>query len=143
MEKEEYNENGDVSLEHRRKSDTVTSWERHGQTVLASLVLVLLTWVGYNVNENSKSIPVMSAEMTALKDQVKALVNSGANDRYRGQDAIRDFSNVSVKIERMGNSIDVFSREQAARGPRLKNMEEDIRELFKAIRNNSNGKSKK
>lgn len=132
--------------EDRRHENPATVIERHGQTVVAAVALAILLWVGVSVNDNSKFIPVLSTKITSLEKQVVALTaaaNAVATDQYRVRDAVRDFAIVSKEVDQIRSSIAIFGREQSARGPRIKNVEEDIRELYKLYRDIDHTEHKK
>lgn len=63
-----------------RVSDT-SSWERHGQTIIAALILAAIIWVG-------KSVTEMSGTMGVVLNRISNLETSIANmderfDRYQ------------------------------------------------------------
>jgi len=97
-------------------SSEISAWEQHGQSIITSVVLVILVWVGYNVNENSKSSAVVAVEISGLKLQVSELKTVVNND-----------------VRRIGN-------EQATRGPRITANETAIREIFSLIHEYHNNK---
>lgn len=88
----------------------LSAWERHGQSIIVSIVLILLIWVGSNVNDNSKYSAVVAVEIAGLKYQVSELK-----------------SVVNGDVSRIGN-------EQATRGPRITANEQAIRDIYKLIR---------
>lgn len=122
------------SQKRRRRGDRdgyptysdVSAWERHGQSIAATVAMFILGWVGYTVNENSKNIPVLTSQVAGLQSEVvglKKTVQDDLGERYKRRDAERDFAAVYKEIDRMRSNDDRFMNEQAARGPRLKSLE--------------------
>ena len=110
----------------------ISAWERHGQSVLAGVALLILGWVGFTVNENSKNIPVLSTQVMGLERQVRELnsaLATDSRDRYYARDAARDFASVYKELDRIRDDSDKFMKEQASRGPRIKALEDQIRIL--------------
>ena len=133
---------------NRRREDPLTAWERHGQSITAAIVLLVLSWVGINVNDNAKGSAVMQSQIADLKKKVDALqftINNDMADRYRGKDAQRDFAAVYKEIERIRDDDHRFMQEQAARGPRIKALEESVNmiredlKMFRDLENNRHG----
>lgn len=90
-------------------SDKALNWEQHGQSIITSIVLLLLVWVGVGVNEGGKHDVVIAVEIKAMKEQISEL---------------KDVVNGDVKN---------FGRIQASRGPRIQANEIDIKEIYKRI----------
>jgi len=88
----------------------VSTWEQHGQSIITSVVLLVLIWVGFNVNENSKYSAVVAVEISGLKFQISELKTVVNGDMRH------------------------ISQEQAMRGPRISANEKDIIEIYKRIR---------
>ena len=61
--------------------------ERHLQTVIASLAIILLTWVGYSVVELKGVVSGNGVRIESLRDQVRTL----SDDTYRSSQAVADF----------------------------------------------------
>lgn len=113
------------------------SWERHGQSLVAGVLLILLSWVGYTVNENSKKAAVMEIKVESLVQQlyeVRKQLSSGLDDRYRGTDARRDLSAVYDILTSQAQRIDSFGNEQARRGPRIATLEEEVKSLKSRVK---------
>lgn len=116
----------------RRQEDPVTAWERHGQTITAAVVLLVLSWVGVNVNDNAKNSAVMASQITDLKIKVSELERSLSDtmsDRYRGRDADRDFSVVNKELDRVRTEHSTLLHTQASFTPRFKALEDRVSEL--------------
>lgn len=81
----------DESME-RRSSVRI---EQHIGTILQITVVALLGWSLTTTQSMSKDVEVLKVRVESLS----ALVNQGSNDRYRGNDAARDFSAVRAEIQ--------------------------------------------
>lgn len=121
---------------NRRREDPLTAWERHGQSITAAIVLLILSWVGINVNDNAKGSAVMRSQIDELQKKVDILqlsINTDMQDRYRGTDAQRDFAAVYKEIERIKNDDFEFMKHQAAAVPRVKSLEARIVKLEQIV----------
>ena len=124
-----------TSRQKRREEDDiyrehpVTTWERHGQSIIAAVVLLVLSWVGINVSDGVRNDAVMATEVSALKLQVAGLettLKTDMQDRYRGRDAERDFQAVYKELNRVRDDNGRFMAEQSSRGPRIKALEHQM-----------------
>ena len=109
-----------------------TTWERHGQTILAAIVLLLLGWVGLTVQDNATGNAVMTTQLGDLKTKVTELektITVDVADRYKVRDAERDFRAVYDEINRIRTDNNNFMKEQASRGPRIGALETQLKEL--------------
>ncbi len=69
--------------------------ERHIQTVLAAVIVALLSWGGFTLTEVSLQTAVLAERVATLSVKVAALeqkVDKGTEDRYRAADARRDLA---------------------------------------------------
>ena len=127
----------------RRRADPMTAWEKHGQTILAGIVVIILSWVGVTVSDNAKRSAVMGQQIVDLKIQLGDMersLHAEMADRYRGKDATRDFQAVYKELDRVKGENFTFMKEQAARGPRIqaleigqKKLENEIKDIKRAI----------
>lgn len=84
--------------EERRKNDTSerhprhnsTALERHIQTVLTSIAILLLGWVGLSVQSSQVKISAMSVQIQNLEDSVAA-PNPRIDDNTRRIEGIEKF----------------------------------------------------
>jgi len=123
-----------------------TVFERHGQSVVAGIALLLLAWVGLTVSEGEKNNAVMVAKMAGLESQVAKLeqsISTDMKDRYTSKDADRDFKAAYKEIDRIRDDNSRFMAEQSSRGPRIKSVETQVNELLKAVTALRMGGSKK
>ena len=85
-------------------SETSRTLERHFQSIIGVIVIGVLGWVGYNVNDTAKQIAVLGTQLEALQEQVDDL-KEGTRERYTKTDAARDFllrdSNINSLLARI------------------------------------------
>lgn len=115
----------------RRK---VGQFERHGQSVVAGLILLSLAWVGATLNAQVTANAVLTEKLEQLETKFASMelqLIARMDDRYRGSDARRDFAAVWTEIERLRANDERFGSEQNRRGPRIKSLEETVKELVR------------
>lgn len=61
--------------------DAVNAWERHGQTVIAALILAAIIWVGKSVTDLSGTMGVVLNRLGNLEHQINAM--DERFDRYQ------------------------------------------------------------
>jgi hypothetical protein len=79
-----------------------TTIERHTQTILTTIVLALLAWVGLTVLESSQQITVLRVQVAELTHRI----DERTGDRYRGDDAKRDFAWRDMRLDELSKRID-------------------------------------
>ena len=62
-------------------NETVSTWERHGQTIIAALILAAIIWVGKSVTDMSGTMGVVLNRLANLELQITAM--DERFDRYQ------------------------------------------------------------
>ena len=75
-------------------------WERHLQSILTSLVLAGIIWLGSTANTNSKNLAVMAVQLENLEARLTDLKGSMA-DRFTGADGKR----LSARIDKLEDEL--------------------------------------
>jgi hypothetical protein len=78
--------------------------ERHIQTAIGAVLIGLVFWVGSTLSGAQTQMAVLEAKVSLLTTEVTKLrskVEVGVEDRYRGEDARRDFAEVWEAIEKL------------------------------------------
>ena len=105
--------------------------EQHGQSILASIVLVLLVWVGKTVSDNVIQTATMKAQLSSVVQSIELIrldLQKSTDDRYRGSDARRDLNAIYTEINKLNSKVERIDREQSSRGPRISRLEAEARE---------------
>ena len=71
----------------------ISTWEKHGQTLLTSLILLCILWVINQTSEQAKFSIYVTGEIKALNtriDGLASLMETAAAKRYTSADAERD-----------------------------------------------------
>lgn len=80
------------------------AYERHFQSFIGIIVIGVMGWVGYNVNESAKKIVALDIKVETLQEQIDD-IEEGTRNRYTKQDATRDFelrdSNINSLLQRI------------------------------------------
>ena len=53
--------------------DAANTWERHGQTVIAALILAAIIWVGKSVTDLSGTMGVVLNRLSNLEQQISLM----------------------------------------------------------------------
>ena len=80
------------NMDDRRTSN---GFERHLQTVLASVAILLMAWVGLTTYNTSVGMATFAERMSWMGDSILKLekrLQQAAKDRYTRQDAQRDYT---------------------------------------------------
>lgn len=96
-----------------------SAWERHGQTILASLVLCGIVWMANAVQGLREAQIATNGELKISNAKIEALSNSvHANDadRYTSRQALSDLALRDERIERNAARIEALEREVMNRG---------------------------
>jgi acetylornithine/succinyldiaminopimelate/putrescine aminotransferase len=94
----------------RRKEDSSMT-ERHIQTFLGAIILMVMGWVGFQVTEQQKVIASMQVRIESMKEDIGDIKNDlkvATNDRFTATEA---------------------QKRQEACNDRMQRLEERIREL--------------
>ena len=85
-----------------KENDLKSAMERHAQSVLALLIMALVTWVGVTIiglkdatTEIRGDVRLANVQIEALREQIKL----SADDRYRKSQAEADFRLRDQRIE--------------------------------------------
>lgn len=62
-------------------NDNISTWERHGQTVIAALILASIIWVGKSVTDMSGTMGVVLNRLANLELQITSM--DERFDRYQ------------------------------------------------------------
>lgn len=76
--------------------------EQHVGTIMQTVVLGMLGWTLVSMVDMQKDVAVVQTQIESLI----ATVEFGANDRYRGADALRDFAAVARRIDAVERRLD-------------------------------------
>jgi hypothetical protein len=75
-----------------------TVFERHAQTVLGAVVVAILGWSGFTLNNLSVSVAQLTERVSAIQGNM-TILQSQTTDRYTRQDAVRDLGAVQRSLE--------------------------------------------
>jgi hypothetical protein len=81
-----------------------TLFEQHAQTVLTSLAVMIMAWVGYTLTGLQTTIAGMAVEIRTLQGEVQHL-RTLASDRYTATQADRDKAQVRQEIDRIHSRL--------------------------------------
>lgn len=86
-------------------------FERHLQTIIGFVVVAVMGWVGYNVNESAKKIVALDVKFESMQNQIDD-IEDGTRNRYTKTDATRDFelrdnniSSLLLRIDRLEQRV--------------------------------------
>ena len=74
----------------RSSDDDRPVWERHLQSIMIAMILMVLGWMGAQIVGQIKLQTEMNKDITFLTSQVAEL-KEGTKSRYTSEDAARDF----------------------------------------------------
>jgi hypothetical protein len=77
-------------------------FEQHIGTIMQAAVIGLLAWSLKTSVDLNQQVGILQVQVSSLQNTV----TQGANDRYRGTDAARDFSAVWSEFNRQSQRID-------------------------------------
>ena len=112
--------------------EKASTMERHGQSIIAAIMLALLVWVGKTVSTQTVDYAVLLSKVSSIEarfDRMEAQLSSSMGDRYKSTDARADFAERDIRIKANSEAIQKFGAEQASRGPRIRQLEEQIKIL--------------
>ena len=100
--------------------EQMSALERHSQTIIASLMLLILVWVGNTVAEGTivaattkKEITQLSSNLTELKTAIKELADKS------------DVDELKVRLSLLENDVKRIDKEQASRKLRIEFLEKN------------------
>lgn len=92
--------------------DNLTAWERHGQSLIAALILAAIVWVGKNVTELTGTMGVVLNRMSNLENSIAAMderfdryqtkaqaASDKENDRLRFRMIETQYETLKAKLE--------------------------------------------
>lgn len=88
--------------------------EKHVQTIVVSLVLLLLSWAGWTALDTRERVARMEVQMTNLAVQISAMqgqLAAASDDRYRSSDARRDFTARDERIKELEARVIILEKE--------------------------------
>ncbi len=96
-----------MSSESRK--DSFSAWERHGQTVIAALILGAILWVGKSITELSGTMGVVLNRLEVLERQITAM--DERFDRYQTKSEARSQVEAQALRDRLIHSrIDTLEK---------------------------------
>ena len=88
--------------DHTEDRRTANTFERHLQTVLASIAILLMAWVGLTTYNTSVGMATFAERMSWMGDSILKLekrLQQASKDRYSRQDAQRDYTQNTRRFE--------------------------------------------
>lgn len=97
--------------EETKAAEVANTYERHFQTLIVGLTLVVLSWVGVTITNNSKTIARMDERSIAMEKTIEELgkqVNVATQDRYTWQDAKSDQRAFEARLSALEKRIEAL-----------------------------------
>ena len=82
--------------------------ERHAQTIIGTVVIGLILWVGNTVTSNQGAIIKFTERLTYLTDSVAKLeksIEKAGEDRYTSKEADKDHEIIKEKLDSLNNRL--------------------------------------
>lgn len=83
-------------------------FETHAQTIIASVMLIIISWAGYSLNEQGKTQAEMVQQISFLQMQIKDLkenLKEATQSRYTRQDHMAYAADIAQTILDIRQSI--------------------------------------
>lgn len=80
-----------------KNDDLVSTFEKHLQTITALVVMALLTWAGWSLNQLQQNAAAMAVEVRYIKSEVQA-VKLQNSEAYTLTQATRDWDRNSADM---------------------------------------------
>ncbi len=71
------------------------------QTVLASVIVAILLWVGSSSLKHTESLAVLTTEV----NNIKLMIDKGTSDRYTGTQAIQDAKYFTARMDTLRSRV--------------------------------------
>ena len=85
---------------------SVSGLELNVATGIRMLILALILWSVKNGHDLTVSSAVQTAELKSLRTQIKIILDTATDDRYRAADAARDFRLVNERFKGVDRRLD-------------------------------------
>lgn len=93
----------------------LSAWERHGQTIIAALILAAIVWVGKNVTELTGTMGVVLNRISNLETSISAM--DERFDRYQTKaEARAEGENQRLRFEMLRTEIQAMKARQEGDG---------------------------
>jgi len=94
-----------------RSGGDISSWERHGQTIIAGLILAAIVWVGKSVTDLSGTMGVVLSRLDTLEANISAM--DERFDRYQTKaEAASQRENMRLINQILEGRIESLERKQ-------------------------------
>jgi len=85
----------------------INAWERHGQTIIAALILAAIVWVGKNVTELTGTMGVVLNRISNLETSIAAM--DERFDRYQTKaEARAERENQRLRFEMLNTQLEAM-----------------------------------
>jgi len=101
------------AAEERRQG---TSFERHFQTVITTLIAALVMWIGITVTSSATSLATMQEKVVWMERSIDSLASKlekATEDRYTATDARRDGAMFYRRFDQLEGRINIVENEHA------------------------------
>lgn len=79
--------------------------ERHAQTVIAAIILALCVWMATSVSNMTTAVAVLQSRLASIEQRLTDF-RGLMNDRYRKEDAERDFRSRDFRLDSIERRLD-------------------------------------
>lgn len=90
--------------------DTATSFEKHAQTIIGSVILMIISWVGYTVNTQSSKMMVLDERMQNMKAQIDVLALVAQKPRFTKEDFMAEIRPFELRLKFIEDELQKRSR---------------------------------
>lgn len=83
-------------------------FERHLQTGISTLLVGLILWVGTSVTNSREAVARLEEKFIAVESQLsdlKSQVKLGVQDRYFRAEAVKDFTNINSRVDKIERRV--------------------------------------
>lgn len=91
--------------------------ERHAQTVIAAIILGLCVWMATSVSTMTTAVAVLQSRLGAIEQRLTDF-RGLMNDRYRKDDAERDFRSRDIRLDSIERRLDRLENQGLPRIPK-------------------------
>lgn len=78
--------------------EKTTTLERHAQTIIAALILGIISWIGVTVQDQSTKMLVMDERMQNLKSQIEVLTTFASQPRFTKEDFHAEMKSYEMRV---------------------------------------------
>jgi len=91
----------------KEQINSMSAWERHGQTIIAALILGAIVWVGKNVTELTGTMGVVLNRISNLETSIASM--DERFDRYQTKAEARSATeNNRLRLEMLNSQIEAI-----------------------------------